>query len=393
MTPAPVGGLRGLDNARGPKCRCRRHISVIFAPYTFQQLNPKRKEAKMKIKRMLSAIVVGVSAMVSLSTAMAADMTGAGATFPYPIYAKWAESYKAATGNGLNYQSIGSGAGIKQIKAKTVDFGASDMPLKADELEAEGLMQFPAIMGGVVAVVNIDGVNPGQMKLTGPVMADIYLGKITKWNAPEIAALNPGMKLPDADITVVHRADSSGTSFLFTDYLSKVNPEFKGKIGAGTAVKWVLGVGGKGNEGVAANVQRIKGAIGYVEWAYAKKNKMSHTQLKNKEGQFLQPDDDNFKAAAAGAEWSKTPGFAVVLTDQAGKLSWPITGVSYILMHKSQADSAKGKEVLKFFDWSFKNGAAAAAELDYVPMPPSVVSLVQGAWKAQLKDAAGKGIY
>jgi phosphate transport system substrate-binding protein len=347
----------------------------------------------MKIKRMLNSIVVGASALVALSGAMAADMTGAGATFPYPIYAKWAESYKAATGNGLNYQSVGSGAGIKQIKAKTVDFGASDMPLKAEELEAEGLMQFPAIMGGVVTVVNIDGVAPGQMKLTGPVTADIYLGKITKWNAPEIVALNPGLKLPDAEITVVHRADGSGTSFLFTDYLSKVNPEFKSRIGASTAVKWVVGVGGKGNEGVAANVQRIKGAIGYVEWAFAKKNKLSHTQLKNKDGHFLQPDDDHFKAAAAGAEWTKTPGFAVVLTDQAGKASWPITGVSYILMHKSQADGAKGREVLKFFDWSFKNGAGAAAELDYVPLPPSVVSLVQGAWKVQLKDAAGKGIY
>jgi phosphate transport system substrate-binding protein len=347
----------------------------------------------MKINRMLKSIVLGVSAMITLSGAMAADMTGAGATFPYPIYAKWAESYKAATGNGLNYQSVGSGAGIKQIKAKTVDFGASDMPLKAEELDAEGLMQFPAIMGGVVTVVNIDGVAPGQMKLTGPVTADIYLGKITKWNAPEIAALNPGVKLPDAEITVVHRADGSGTSFLFTDYLSKVSPEFKTKIGASTAVKWVVGVGGKGNEGVAANVQRIKGAIGYVEWAYAKKNKMSHTQLKNRDGQFLQPDDDNFKAAAAGAEWTKTPGFAVVLTDQAGRTSWPITGVSYILMHKSQADAQKGKEVLKFFDWSFKNGGAAAAELDYVPLPPSVVTLVQGAWKAQLKDASGKGIY
>ena len=347
----------------------------------------------MKIKRMLSAIVVGTSAMVALSTAMAADMTGAGATFPYPIYAKWAESYKAATGNGLNYQSIGSGAGIKQIKAKTVDFGASDMPLKAEDLEAEGLMQFPAIMGGVVTVVNIEGVTPGQMKLTGPVIADIYLGKITKWNDAQIAALNPGVKLPADEITVVHRADGSGTSFLFTDYLSKTNADFKSKIGSGTAVKWVVGVGGKGNEGVAANVQRIKGAIGYVEWAFAKKNKLSHTQLKNKEGVFLQPDDDNFKAAAANADWAKTPGFGVVLTDQAGKAAWPITGASYILMHKSQADSAKGKEVLKFFDWSYKHGGAAAAELDYVPMPASVVTLVQGAWKAQLKDAAGKSIY
>ncbi|HWJ96034.1 MAG TPA: phosphate ABC transporter substrate-binding protein PstS, partial [Telluria sp.] len=282
---------------------------------------------------------------------------------------------------------------IKQIKAKTVDFGASDMPLKAEELEAEGLMQFPAIMGGVVTVVNLDGITPGQLKLTGPVVADIYLGKIAKWNAPEIASLNPGVKLPDAEITVVHRADGSGTSFLFTDYLSKVNADFKSKIGAGTAVKWVTGVGGKGNEGVAANVQRIKGAIGYVEWAYAKKSKMTHTQLKNRDGSFLQPDDEYFKAAAAGADWAKAPGFAVILTDQPGKQAWPITGASYILMHKNQADAAKGKEVLKFFEWSFKNGGAAATELDYVPLPASVVSLVQGSWKAQLKDASGKALY
>ncbi len=346
----------------------------------------------MQMKQMVKSFVVGASVAMSFS-AMAADMTGAGATFPYPIYAKWAESYKAATGNGLNYQSVGSGAGIKQIKAKTVDFGASDMPLKAEDLNAEGLMQFPAIMGGVVTVVNLDGVTPGQMKLTGQVVADIYLGKITKWSAPEIAALNSGVKLPDSDITVVHRADGSGTSFLFTDWLSKVHPEFKAKIGAGTAVKWAVGVGGKGNEGVAANVQRIKGSIGYVEWAYAKKNKMSHTQLKNKDGQFVQPDDDNFKAAAANAEWTKTPGFGVVLTDQAGKTSWPVTGVSFILMHKNQADAAKGKEVLKFFDWAFKNGSAAAVELDYVPLPASVVKLVQDSWKANLKDASGKSVY
>jgi phosphate transport system substrate-binding protein len=331
---------------------------------------------------------------VAFSTAaFAADMTGAGATFPYPIYAKWAEAYKASTGNGLNYQSIGSGAGIKQIKAKTVDFGASDMPLKAEELDADGLMQFPAIMGGVVTVVNLDGIAPGQLKLTGQVVGDIYLGKITEWNNPAIAALNPGVKLPATEITVVHRADGSGTSFLFTDYLSKTNPEFKTKVGAGTAVKWVTGVGGKGNDGVAANVQRIKGAIGYVEWAYAKKNKIAHTQLKNKDGNYVQPDDDNFKAAAANADWAKTPGFGVVLTDQAGKNSWPITGVSFILMHKSQADANKGKEVVKFFDWAFKNGDAAATELDYVPLPESVVKQVQGAWKANLKDASGKALY
>jgi len=347
----------------------------------------------MRMKQLLTSFVVGASAAMAFSSALAADMTGAGATFPYPIYAKWAEAYKASTGNGLNYQSVGSGAGIKQIKAKTVDFGASDMPLKAEELDADGLMQFPAIMGGVVTVVNIDGIAPGALKLTGPVVADIYLGKITMWNDPAITALNPGVKLPAAEITVVHRADGSGTSFLFTDYLSKVNPEFKTKIGAGTAVKWVTGVGGKGNDGVAANVQRIKGAIGYVEWAYAKKNKIAHTQLKNKDGNWMQPDDDNFKAAAAHAEWTKTPGFGVVLTDQAGKNSWPITGVSYILMHKQQADAAKGKEVIKFFDWAFKNGDAAAVELDYVPLPDTVVKLVQGSWKANLKDASGKALY
>ena len=347
----------------------------------------------MQMKHCLTSFVAGLAALLLCCGAMAADMTGAGATFPYPIYAKWAEAYKAASGNGLNYQSVGSGAGIKQIKARTVDFGASDMPLTEQELAAAGLLQFPAIMGGVVAIVNLEGIAPGQLKLTGPVMADIYLGKITLWNAAEIAALNPGVKLPASEITVVHRADGSGTSFLFTDYLSKASPEFKSRIGAGTAVKWAVGVGGKGNEGVAANVQRIKGAIGYVEWAYAKKNRLAHTQLKNRDGQFLQPNDDNFKAAAAGADWARTPGFGVVLTDQAGKTSWPITGASFILMHKVQADPAKGREVLKFFDWAFKNGAASAAELDYVPMSPALVKLVQEAWKSQMKDAAGKPVY
>ena len=347
----------------------------------------------MHVNQIVRSITVAAVAAMAFSAVHAADLTGAGATFPYPIYAKWAEAYKKSSGNGLNYQSIGSGGGIKQIKAKTVDFGASDMPLKADELNAEGLMQFPAIMGGVVTVVNLDGIAPGQMKLTGDVIAAIYLGKITKWNAPEIAALNPGVKLPDAEITVVHRADGSGTSFLFTDYLSKVNPEFKTTVGAGTAVKWPAGVGGKGNEGVAANVQRIKGAIGYVEYAYAKKNKMSYTQLKNSDGQFVEPDDETFKAAAAGADWAKTPGFAVVLTNQPGKTSWPITGASFILMHKVQADGVKGKEVLKFFDWSYKNGGAMATELDYVAMPAAVTKLVEESWKAQLKDAAGKAVW
>ena len=338
-------------------------------------------------------VAVAVSTLFFISAAHAADLTGAGATFPYPIYAKWAEAYKKATGTGLNYQSIGSGGGIKQIKAKTVDFGASDMPLPADELSKEGLLQFPAIMGGVVPVVNLEGIAPGQLKLTGAVLADIYLGKIVKWNAPEITALNPGVKLPDTEITVIHRADGSGTSFLWTDYLSKSSPDFKTTVGAGTAVKWPVGVGGKGNEGVAANVQRMKGSIGYVEYAYAKKNKIAHAQLKNRDGQFVQPDDETFKAAAAAAEWNKTPGMAVVLTDQAGKNAWPITGASFILMHRSQADSAKGREVLKFFDWAYKEGGAMATELDYVAMPPAVVKQVADLWKADVKDATGKAVW
>jgi phosphate transport system substrate-binding protein len=347
----------------------------------------------MKIKLMLKSIVVGVSACAAMSSAMAADITGAGSSFAYPIYSKWAEAYKAKAGVGLNYQSIGSGAGIKQIKAKTVDFGASDMPLSAEELQADGLVQFPTIMGGVVAVVNLDGIAPGQLKLSGPVLADTYMGKITRWNAAEIAALNPGVKLPDADITVVHRADGSGTSFLFTDFLSKTSAEWKTKVGAGTTVKWATGVGGKGNDGVAANVQRIKGAIGYVEWAYAKRSHMTHTQLKSHDGQFLQPGDEVFKAAAANADWARAPGFGVVLTDQPGKNAWPITGATFAIMHKTQADAAKGKEVLKFFDYAFKNGAGAAEELDYVPMPASVAKLVEDAWKSQLKDASGKAVY
>ncbi|HTN65627.1 MAG TPA: phosphate ABC transporter substrate-binding protein PstS [Burkholderiaceae bacterium] len=347
----------------------------------------------MRLNQLCKSAAVAVVATAAFVSAHAADITGAGATFPYPIYAKWAEAYKKASNVGLNYQSIGSGGGIKQIKAKTVDFGASDMPLKAEELKAEGLIQFPAIMGGVVPIVNLEGVAPGQLKLTGDVLAGIYLGKITKWNAQEIASLNPGVKLSGADITVVHRADGSGTSFVFTEYLSKVNADFKSTVGAGTAVKWPVGVGGKGNEGVAANVQRIKNSIGYVEYAYAKKNKIAHTQLKNRDGQLVQPDEDSFKAAAAGADWAKTPGFGLVLTDQPGKGSWPMTSASFILMHKVQADAAKAKEVLKFFDWAYKNGGAMASELDYVAMPDAVVKLVQDAWKKELADSSGKAIW
>ena len=347
----------------------------------------------MLTKRIISGVALAASSIVLSLTAHAADITGAGATFPYPIYSKWAEAYNAATGIGLNYQSIGSGGGIRQIKAKTVDFGASDMPLKLEELEKEGLMQFPAIIGGVVPVMNLDGIAPGQLKLTADVISAIHLGKITKWNAPEITALNPNANLPALAITVVHRADGSGTTFLWTDYLSKANADFKATVGSGTAVKWPTGVGGKGNEGVAANVQRIKGAFGYVEYAYAKKNKIVYAQLKNMDGQFVLPDDESFKAAAANGDWSSAPGMYLVLTNQPGKASWPATGASFIIMHKSQADGLTGRAVLKFFDWSFKNGSGMASELDYVPMPPAVVKLIQDNWKSQLKDPSGKAIW
>jgi phosphate transport system substrate-binding protein len=343
--------------------------------------------------RVIKSLIAAIGMVAVFSTAQAADITGAGATFPYPIYAKWAEMYKKSTGNSLNYQSVGSGAGIKQIKSKTVDFGASDMPLKPEDLAADNLMQFPAIIGGVVPVVNLAGVAPGQMKLTGELIAQIHLGKVTKWNAPEIVALNPGVKLPAEDIVVVHRSDGSGTTFVWTDYLSKVSPEFKTTVGSGTAVKWPVGLGGKGNEGVASQVLQLKNSLGYVEYAYVKRNKMVFAQVKNLDGQWISPDDVNFKAAAANGDWSKAPGFYLILTNQPGKLSWPITGASFIIMHKTQADAAKAKEVLSFFDWSFKNGDAAATELDYVFLPDPVIKLIQDSWKANLKDASGKAIW
>lgn len=343
----------------------------------------------MKVSFLGSLSMVAASALVCTS-AYSADITGAGATFPYPIYSKWAQAYEAQTGTKMNYQPIGSGGGIKQIKAKTVDFGASDMPLKAEELEAAGLVQFPVILGGVVPIVNLDGVKPGQLKMSGDLIADIYLGKVTRWDDARIAAMNPDVPLPASAITVVHRADGSGTSFLWTDYLSKVSPEFRKKVGAGTAVKWPTGVGGKGNEGVAANVQRIKGAIGYVEYAYARKNRIAYTRLKGKNGQFLAPDEASFKQAAAKAPWGKTPGFGVILTNQSG---WPITGASFILMQKVQTDPTKGAEVVKFFDWSFKNGGQMASELDYVPLPAPVVRMVETAWKTGLKGTGGQVIW
>ncbi len=343
-------------------------------------------------KLLNQGFLAAASFAFGVSTASAIDITGAGATFPYPIYAKWADAYKQKTNIGMNYQSIGSGGGIAQIKAKTVDFGASDMPLKPEDLQAAGLMQFPAIIGGVVPVVNLEGVAPGAIRFTGPVLADIYLGKIKKWNEKPIADLNPSLNLPDELITVVRRSDGSGTTFIFTDYLSKVSPEWKQKVGSSTAVSWPEGVGGKGNEGVAAYVQRIKGGIGYVEYAYAKRNKMTHGALQNREGQVVQPDDDTFQAAAAYADWKNAPGFYQILTDQPGKTSWPITGASFILMQQKQDKRDNAAEVLKFFDWALKNGQKMASDLDYVPMPEGVVKIIADAWKTQLKDSSGKPI-
>jgi phosphate transport system substrate-binding protein len=335
-----------------------------------------------------AALALGVAAALPAS---AADITGAGATFPYPIYSKWAEAYKAKSGVGLNYQSIGSGGGIKQIVAKTVDFGASDAPLEPAQLEKEGLVQFPMVMGGVVPVFNLDGIKPGGVRLTGAVIADIYLGKITKWNAPAIVALNKGVKLPDQDITVVARSDGSGTTFIFTHYLSKVSAEWKDKAGNNTSVKWPAGVSGKGNEGVAAYVQRLSGSIGYVEYAYALQNKMSYALLQNKDGNFVGPDDKSFRAAAANAQWDKAPGFYLLLTDQSGKESWPITGATFILMHKKQDKPENAAIALKFFDWAYESGDKLALDLDYVPMPDSVVKLVKAEWK-KIQDASGKSI-
>jgi phosphate transport system substrate-binding protein len=324
--------------------------------------------------------------------AQAVDITGAGATFPYPIYAKWADAYKKATGSGMNYQSIGSGGGIKQITAKTVNFGASDMPMKAEDLDRNGLVQFPAIMGGVVPVYNLKGVGAGELKFTGALLADIYLGKVKKWNDAAIARINPGVKLPDMTITVVYRSDGSGTTFLWTNYLSKVSAEWKSAAGEGTSVKFPVGVGGKGNEGVASYVQKIGGSLGYVEYAYAKQNRLAAGQMQNKAGKFVSPDDTAFKAAAAGAEWTKTPGMGVVLTEQAGEASWPVTGASFILIHKVQEKPEAGREVLRFFDWAFANGQKMADELDYVPMPDAVTKVIRAEWK-NIRDAAGKPVF
>ncbi len=322
-----------------------------------------------------------------------ADITGAGATFPYPIYAKWAEAYKKATGVGMNYQSIGSGGGIAQIKNKTVDFGASDMPLKPDELAQAGLMQFPAIIGGIVPVVNIDGVKPGDLKLSGAVLADIFLGKVKAWNDPAIVALNPGLKLAAEPITVVRRSDGSGTTFNFTNYLSKVSADWKSKVGEGAAVAWPEGVGGKGNEGVSAYVQRIKGSIGYVEYAYAQKNNMTYVMVQNRDGAYPKPNSASFQAAAEYADWKNAPGFYQIITDSPGRNSWPISASSFILLHTTQDKPQNAMQVMQFYDWSFHNGQKMAEELDYVPLPDSLTRMIADSWKRDVKDASGKPIW
>ena len=330
------------------------------------------------------------SACAFIATGVQAqEITGAGASFPAPLYAKWASDYNKQTGVKVNYQSVGSGGGIKQIDSKTVDFGATDMPLTDDVLKTKGQMQFPTVIGGVVPILNVAGIAPGQLKLTGPLLADIFLGKVSRWNDPAIKAINPGVNLPDTAIAQVRRADGSGTTFIFTNYLSKVSPDWKAKVGEGTAVNWPVGAGGKGNEGVAAFVARLPNSLGYVEYSYVKQNKLNYALVQNAAGNFVKPEDDTFKAAAAGADWAKS--FYQILTNQPGKDSWPLSGATFILMHTSQDKPANGSETLKFFNWAYANGEKSAADLDYVPMPTAAVAAIQKAW-GEIKDTSGKVI-
>ena len=340
-------------------------------------------------KSMIQVLTLSLAAVGFSSAWAQQEATGAGASFPAPLYSKWASDYNKATGVKINYQSVGSGAGLKQIEAKTVDFGASDAPLKDEELKAKGLVQFPTVIGGVVPVINVQGIKPGELKLNGQVLGDIYLGKITKWNDAAIKALNPTLNLPDAAIAPVRRADGSGTTFIFTNYLSKANPEWKTKVGEGTAVNWPVGAGGKGNEGVAAFVGRLPNSIGYVEYAYVKQNKMNYALMQNRDGNFVSPDDDAFKAAAAGADWEKS--FYQILTDQPGKGAWPLSGATFILMQKVQDKPVNAATTLKFFDWAYKNGDKTAADLDYVPMPDKVKQVIYKSWD-EIKDTSGKTV-
>ncbi|QOZ12693.1 phosphate ABC transporter substrate-binding protein PstS [Bradyrhizobium sp. CCBAU 51765] len=334
----------------------------------------------------LKTMVVAGLVAASTTAAFAADITGAGATFPFPLYSKWADAYKKETGNGLNYQSIGSGGGIKQIQAKTVTFGASDMPLKPEQLEKDGMIQWPQAMGALVPVVNLEGIKSGELVFSGELLGDIYLGKVKTWNDPAIAKLNPKVKLPSDAITVVRRSDGSGTTFIWTDFLSKTNAEWKTKVGAGTAVEWPTGVGAKGNEGVAGNVSQTKNSIGYVEYAYAKQNKLTYGALINKSGKTVQPTVAAFQAAAANADWAGSKNYYVILTDQPGETSWPITGATFILMHKDATDKAASQEAIKFFKWAFEKGDKMAEELDYIPMPDTVVKQIEKTWAAEIKS-------
>src|SRR5216684_4343685 len=354
-------------------------------------VRPQQRREPVKPFKILTA--AAVLAAASIAPAGAADISGAGATFPYPIYAKWADAYKKATGNGLNYQSIGSGGGIKQIKARTVTFGASDMPLKADELAKDALVQFPTVMGGVVPVINLEGVAPGALVLDGPTLAKIFLGDVQTWDDPAIKKLNPQAKLPSDAIVIVHRSDGSGTTFIFTDYLSKVSPDWKSKVGSNTAVEWPAGIGAKGNEGVANNVAQTRGSIGYVEYAYAKQNKLTHTNMLNKDGKPVEPTSATFQAAAANANWSSVPGYGVILANQPGAQSWPMTAATWILMYKKPQDAAAAAEALKFFAWSYDKGAKMAEDLDYIPMPKNVADSVKKTWADEVKDASGKPLY
>jgi phosphate transport system substrate-binding protein len=341
--------------------------------------------SRVSVKRVL-VVAAGLAAFAT--AAEAADISGAGATFPYPIYSKWADAYKQQTGIGLNYQSIGSGGGIKQIKAKTVTFGASDMPLKPEELQEAGLVQFPMIIGGVVPVINVKGVQAGQLVLDGATLASMYMGEITKWDDPRIKKLNPKLALPPTSIAPVYRSDGSGTNFLFSDYLSKASPKFQSSVGAATSVQWPVGIGAKGNEGVANMTRQTDGAIGYVEYAYAKQTGMAYADLINKSGKTVAPNADSFQAAAANADWTHAPGYYLILTDQSGDKSWPITGASFILIYSTPPDPVATAAALKFFDWAYKNGGKMAADLDYVPLPESLVNQVRATWKSQIKGVA-----
>jgi phosphate transport system substrate-binding protein len=345
------------------------------------------------VRLMKTVFAAGFALAASSFVAMAADISGAGATFPYPIYAKWADAYKKETGIGMNYQSIGSGGGIKQIRAKTVTFGATDAPLKGEELAKDGLVQFPMVMGGIVPVVNLEGIKPGDLVLDGPTLAKIFLGEIKKWDDAAIVALNPGVKLPSQAIAVVHRSDGSGTTFVFTDYLVKVSADWKTKVGSSTAVQWPIGIGAKGNEGVANNVAQTRGSIGYVEYAYAKQNKLTHSRLIGKDGKPVEPVMKTFQAAAAAADWAGTPGFAVILTNEPGADAWPITAATFILIHKKPQDPAAAAEALKFFAWAYEKGDKMAEDLDYIPMPENVVNLVKKTWSAEISDASGKPLF